>query len=187
MNQPPLELRMLPIEHLVPASYNPRKLLKPGDPAYVKLRASIEQFGLVEPLIWNETSGRVVGGHARLRILKEIGYAMVPVSVVRLNDAQEKSLNIVLNNHEAQGKYDPAKLAGLLEELHELPEFIFTGFDDADLRAMQFEPLEALPEAEPLPFVEVTIHANPESYAEFAASLDELIREYDLVAHIRRK
>jgi len=178
---------MLPIEHLVPASYNPRKLLKPGDPAYVKLRASIEQFGLVEPLIWNETSGRVVGGHARLRILKELGYAMVPVSVVRLNDAQEKSLNIVLNNHEAQGKYDPAKLAGLLEELHELPEFIFTGFDDADLRAMQFEPLEALPEAEPLPFVEVTIHANPESYAEFAASLDELIREYDLVAHIRRK
>src|SRR5687767_7219362 len=108
------EVRVLPIGELHPAPYNPRKSLKPTDPAYKKLRASLEEFGLVEPLVWNELTGRVVGGHARLRILRELGYAEVPVSVVRLDEAREKALNVVLNNHEAQGRYDPAKLADLL-------------------------------------------------------------------------
>src|SRR5213593_2937992 len=125
----PLELRLLPIDQLVPAPYNPRKVLKPGSPAYRKLRASLEEFGLVEPLVWNELTGRVVGGHARLRILRELGVAEVPVSVVRLDEAREKALNVVLNNQEAQGRYDPARLAELLEELQALPELALTGFD----------------------------------------------------------
>src|SRR5438309_7652929 len=97
-----LEIRILPIDQLKPAPYNPRKPLKPGSPAYRKLRASLAEFGLVEPLVWNELSGRVVGGHARLAILKELGITEVPVSVVRLDEAREKALNVVLNNHEAQ-------------------------------------------------------------------------------------
>ena len=68
-----LEVRVLPIGDLTPAAYNPRRPLKPTDPAYRKLKASLEEFGLVEPLVWNELTGRVVGGHARLRILKELG------------------------------------------------------------------------------------------------------------------
>jgi ParB-like chromosome segregation protein Spo0J len=40
---------------LLPADYNPRKDLKPGDPEYEKLKRSIEQFGYVEPVIWNKT------------------------------------------------------------------------------------------------------------------------------------
>src|SRR5437870_7347283 len=113
----PLKIRVLPIDQLVPAPYNPRKALKPGSPAYRKLKASLVEFGLVEPLVWNELTGHVVGGHARLRILRELGVTEVPVSVVRLSDAREKALNMVLNNQEAQGRYDPAKLAGLLAEL----------------------------------------------------------------------
>ena len=31
---------------LIPADYNPRKDLKPGDPEYDKLKRSMEQFGL---------------------------------------------------------------------------------------------------------------------------------------------
>lgn len=53
-------------EKLLPADYNPRKDLKPGDAEYEKLKRSIEQFGYVEPVIWNKTTGRVVGGHQRL-------------------------------------------------------------------------------------------------------------------------
>ena len=37
---------------LLPADYNPRKDLKPGDAEYEKLKRSIEQFGYVEPVIW---------------------------------------------------------------------------------------------------------------------------------------
>lgn len=34
------------VTELIPADYNPRKDLKPGDPEYEKLKRSIEQFGL---------------------------------------------------------------------------------------------------------------------------------------------
>ena len=57
------------VAELLPADYNPRKDLKPGDPEYEKLKRSIEQFGYVEPVIWNATTGCVVGGHQRLKVL----------------------------------------------------------------------------------------------------------------------
>ena len=102
------EVRLLPIDQLVPAAYNPRRMLKPTDKAYRKLAASLREFGLVEPLVWNEPTGRVVGGHARLAILKERGLTEVPVSVVHLADGRDKAPNVILTNQEAQGRYDPA-------------------------------------------------------------------------------
>jgi len=36
------------VTELLPADYNPRKDLKPGDAEYEKLKRSIEQFGYVE-------------------------------------------------------------------------------------------------------------------------------------------
>ena len=60
-------------KQLIPAEYNPRKDLKPGDPEYEKLKRSLEEFGYVEPVIWNKTTGRVIGGHQRLKILLSMG------------------------------------------------------------------------------------------------------------------
>jgi ParB-like chromosome segregation protein Spo0J len=183
----PLEIRVLPVGQLVPAPYNPRKALKPDSPAYRKLRASLAEFGLVEPLVWNETTGRVVGGHARLRILKELGVAEVPVSVVRLTEAREKSLNVVLNNQEAQGRYDTTKLADLLAELTGLPELEMTGFDEHTLAALRYEPAAEPPaEAADPDRVEFTIVTDAATYAELAPRLDELVGEFDLVTHVRR-
>jgi len=183
----PLEIRTLPIAQLQPAAYNPRKILTAKSPAYRKLRASLEQFGLVEPLVWNETTGRVVGGHARLRILKSLGIRDVPVSVVRLDEAREKALNIVLNNQEAQGRFDPIRLADLLDELKDLPELELTGFDDTHLAALRFEPDdEPAGAADDEGRVEITIVTDGETYGRFAERLDELVGEYDLVSHVKR-
>jgi ParB-like chromosome segregation protein Spo0J len=132
------ELRMLPLSELIPAPYHPRLALTA--PAYKKLKASLAEFGPVEPLVWNERTGRVVGGRARLPILAELGHSEVPVSVVRLSDAREKALSLVLNNAKAQGRYDPKKLEPLLTELAELPEFALTGFDRRVLSAFRMEP-----------------------------------------------
>jgi hypothetical protein len=52
-----------------------------------------------------------------------------------------------LNNLEAQGRYDPKKLAGVLESLAGLPALKDSGFDDATLRTLRFAPA-ALPAAE---------------------------------------
>src|SRR5947199_5276684 len=171
----PLEVRTLPLADLKPAPYNPRLTLKPADRRYRKLAASLREFGLVEPLVWNELTGHVVGGHARLAILKEMGVTEVPVSVVRLTPEREKALNVVLNNLEAQGRFDPPKLADLLTELADLPELELTGFDARDLAALRLEPVEGLP-AEPGPSkVEVTLVADPATYDRLAPRLDALV------------
>ena len=182
----PLEMRMLPIADLMPAPYNPRRVLSPTSPAYRKLKASITEFGLVEPLIWNELTGHVVGGHARLRVLKELGVAEVPVSVVRLTDAREKALNVVLNNQEAQGRYDPDKLADLLTELEDRPEFELTGFDSRALTALRFQPAKDLLPAPDPGRVEITLVTDPATFEQLAPELDALVSRYDLVTHIRR-
>lgn len=181
----PIELRTLPIDQLIPAPYNPRKVLSPKSPAYRKLKASIESFGLVEPLVWNERTGHIVGGHARLRILRDLGIDEVPVSVVQLTDEREKALNIVLNNLEAQGRYDSKRLHELLEPLANTPEFDLTGFDPTILDALHFEP-DPLPEADTSGnTIEITLATDAETYERMKARLDELVTEFDLVSHVR--
>jgi ParB-like chromosome segregation protein Spo0J len=181
------EVRVLAIDRLVPAPYNPRRVLKPTDRAYRKLENSLRSFGLVEPLVWNERTGRVVGGHARLRILKAMGVTEVPVSVVNLSDAREKALNVVLNNQEAQSRYDPDRLADLLDELDDLPERDQTGFDPDDLPPLRLEPVAPLPPVEEEPDrVTVTLEMADATFARLSARLDELVREFDLTSHVRR-
>ena len=58
-----MNLQRVAIERLKPAKYNPRKDLKPGDPAYEKIRRSLHDFGYVDPVIWNDVTGNIVGGH----------------------------------------------------------------------------------------------------------------------------
>ncbi|MGQ3481742.1 transcriptional regulator [Paenibacillus sp. TY11] len=90
-----MEIRALPIEQINAAAYNPRVDLQPGDPEYEKLKASIESFGYVELIVWNERTGNMVGGHQRYKIMvNELGHTELAVSVVDLDDQQEKLLNL---------------------------------------------------------------------------------------------
>jgi ParB-like chromosome segregation protein Spo0J len=185
---PGFEVRVLPVDRLVPAPYNPRKVLQATDPAYRKLERSIREFGLVEPLVWNERTGHVVGGHARLAILKAMGVTEVPVSVVSLSDAREKALNVVLNNQEAQSRYDPSRLAEVLDDLGQLPELELTGFDPAAMPPLQLEPLPELvaEEEEVAARVTVTLEMPAEMFDRVAPRLDELVARFDLTSHVRR-
>ena len=117
---------------LIPADYNPRKDLKPGDPEYEKLKRSLEQFGYVEPAIWNKTTGRVVGGHQRLKVLIDIGITEVECVVVELTEDKEKALNIALNK--ISGDWDKDKLAVLIADLQGTAfDVSLTGFDAAEI------------------------------------------------------
>jgi hypothetical protein len=180
------QVRILPVVQLVPAPYNPRRVLKPNDKAYRKLEKSLREFGLVEPLIWNERTGHVVGGHARLSILKSRGVREVPVSVVNLSDAREKALNVMLNNQEAQGRYDPTRLADLLDELEELPELELTGFTLGELPPLRLAPVPELPPIENGDGVTVTLQMTEEAFAKVGPRLDALVSEFDLASHVRR-
>jgi DNA modification methylase len=120
------------VKDLLPADYNPRKDLKPGDPEYEKLKRSIEQFGYVEPVIWNEKTGRVVGGHQRLKVLIDSGITEVDVVVVDMNTEKEKALNIALNK--ISGEWDTDKLALVIADLQGADfDVSLTGFDPEEL------------------------------------------------------
>ena len=117
---------------LLPADYNPRKDLKPGDAEYEKLKRSIEQFGYVEPVIWNKTTGRVVGGHQRLKVLMDMGMTEVDCVVVEMDEDKEKALNIALNK--ISGEWDKDKLALLIADLQGADfDVTLTGFEPAEI------------------------------------------------------
>lgn len=128
-------IKSLPITSLKPADYNPRKDLQPGDPEYDKLKRSLTEFGYVEPVIFNQTTGRVVGGHQRLKVLADLGHTDVECVIVELDDTREKALNVALNK--ISGDWDESKLALLIADLDASDfDVELTGFDEAEIQAM---------------------------------------------------
>ena len=125
-------VKTLPINELKPADYNPRKNLKPGDPEYDKLKRSLAEFGYVEPVIYNHTTGRIVGGHQRVKVLADLGHDTVDCVVVELDETREKALNVALNK--ISGEWDQDKLALLIADL-DASDFDaeLTGFDDDEI------------------------------------------------------
>lgn len=127
-----MEVKKIAVDKINPAKYNPRKKLKPGDAEYEKLKRSIKEFGYVEPIIWNQRTGNIVGGHQRFTVLKNEGYKEVDCVVVDLGEQEEKALNIALNK--IHGDWDLPLLKDLLEELDKsMFDVSLTGFDALEI------------------------------------------------------
>lgn len=106
---------------LQPATYNPRRISKS---ARAGLESSLKRFGYVDLIVWNERTGVVVGGHQRLDVLRAGGVTEVDVVVVDLPEADEKALNVALNNPHIGGEFDET-LADLLAEIRSADEMLF--------------------------------------------------------------
>ena len=115
------------------ATYNPRVELQPGDAEYETLKRSLEQFGMVEPVVWNERTNRVVGGHQRLTVEAALGHEEVDVSVVDLDEIKEKELNIALNK--IGGRWDTEKLGAVFDSLGD--RALGTGFTQPEIDEVQ--------------------------------------------------
>jgi len=133
-----LDIKELDIKDIKRAKYNPRVKLKPGMAEYEKLKKSLDEFGLVEPLVWNKKTGNLVGGHQRLDILEGEGHTTVTVAVVDLDKTKEKALNIALNK--IMGYWDTPALKDLLGEL-DTGEFDLeiTGFDMGEIKDLMLQ------------------------------------------------
>lgn len=104
----------VPILEIEEAAYNPRVA---SEEALKGLGASLEAYGLLIPLVVNKRNGRLIGGHQRLRILKERGETEVLVTSVDLGEEDEIALNLILNSERARGRFVSEKLVPLLQEL----------------------------------------------------------------------
>lgn len=126
-----MNIQKLKIESLKPAEYNPRKDLKPEDEEYQKIVRSIKEFGYVDPIIVNKDL-TVIGGHQRLKVLKEQGYSEIECNVVDLDKDKEKALNLALNK--ISGEWDNDKLEQLLAELRDTDiNMDITGFSNDEI------------------------------------------------------
>ena len=136
-----LLIKKIASERLIPADYNPRKDLKPGDPEYEKLKRSLEEFGYVEPIIWNQTTSHIVGGHQRLKVLLDMGITEVECVVVEMGAEKEKALNIALNK--ISGDWDRDKLSTLIMDLQSADfDISLTGFDPCEIDDLFMEAFE---------------------------------------------
>ena len=106
-----MDIQKIPVAKIKAAKYNSRKDLKPGDREYQKLKRSIEEFGYVEPVIWNKRTGNIVGGHQRFKVLTALGETEIECVVVDMDTDKEKALNVALNK--IGGEFDIPLLTDL--------------------------------------------------------------------------
>lgn len=139
-----VNISTIELEDIHPAQYNPRQI---DDLEFSRLKRSITEFGIVDPIILNLKNGNIIGGHQRFSALLDLGYDE-PLQLIELgdigwafpstelevkDDLHEKSLNIALNK--ISGEFDTIKLEALLTELaSEMDDLEITGFtlDDLD-------------------------------------------------------
>ena len=121
-----MEVTQVPTADLrrMAAPYNPRTI---SDHDLVALGRSMTTFGVVEPVVVNRRTGRIVGGHQRVKAAEAQGIEELPVVHVDLDEAAEKQLNIALNR--ISGEFDLDKLSDILKELEtEGADLDLTGF-----------------------------------------------------------
>lgn len=153
-----MEFKKLKIDSLIPAEYNPRKKLKPGDNEFEKIKNSINEFGYVDPVIVNKDL-TVIGGHQRISVLKTLGFTEIDCVVIDVDKTKEKALNIALNK--ISGEWNKELLADLIKDLQSLDyETSFTGFDPPEIDALfnELHPKDVTEDGfdEPLPETPIT-------------------------------
>lgn len=137
------------------AEYNPRKITREQ---LKRLKKSIEQLGDLSGVVYNRRTGRVVGGHQRLKVIPDsaeieiterykeptetgtvaIGFIVIngekyAYREVDWDESTEKTANIAANAH--GGDWDEEKLAEIMKELSAIDsiDFDLTGFSMADV------------------------------------------------------
>lgn len=129
-----MEFKKLRIVDLVPAEYNPRKKLKPGDKEYEKIKNSITEFGYVEPIIVNADL-TIIGGHQRVTVLSDLGYEEIDCILIDIDKNREKALNIALNK--ITGEWNKELLADLITDLQDSDfDIAFTGFEPPEIEQL---------------------------------------------------
>lgn len=135
------EMQLVPIQKLVPYINNART----HSPEQIgKLRASLREFGFINPVIIDRDYG-VIAGHGRILAAKEEGIKEVPcVFADHLTEAQKKAYIIADNRMAMDAGWDEELLRVEIEALQGM-DFapLLTGFDEKELAALFDDGAEA--------------------------------------------
>ena len=128
------EMQLVPIQKLVPYINNART----HSPEQIgKLRASLREFGFINPVIIDRDYG-VIAGHGRILAAKEEGIKEVPcVFADHLTEAQKKAYIIADNRMAMDAGWDEELLRVEIEALQGMDfDPLLTGFDEKELAAL---------------------------------------------------
>jgi len=128
-----MEIRKIKMKDITMVNWNPRNI---SEEELNVLEESMDKFGYISPIIWNEKSGNIVGGHQRFKVLQKKlkDEDFIEVVVVSLEDIKEKALNLALNK--ISGSWDELKLSDLINQIkiQDLDLIQITGFDDIEIQ-----------------------------------------------------
>lgn len=147
-----LEVNKIYIKNINPNKENPRQI---NNDNINKLTNSLNEFGLVEPIIINTKTNEIIGGHQRYKILLDeynstsknkelfilnlgdISWVFSETDLKIRSKDHEAALNITLNNDMAMGVYDESLLYEITSDLQEKGLLSLTQFEDSDLEELQ--------------------------------------------------
>jgi DNA modification methylase len=98
---------------------DPANVRKHDDRNLSAIEASLQEFGQVEPLVVQKTTGKVIGGNGRLAVLRRMGAKEVDVVEVDVDDLKATQLAIALNRTSDLADWDAAALDRTLKALTE--------------------------------------------------------------------
>ena len=141
MNTPAQAIERRQIDDLVPYNRNPR--MHP-EAQIQQLASSIQQWGWTVPLLIDE-SNNVIAGHGRLEAAKRLDMREVPCIVASgWSENQRRAYVIADNKLSENSQWDDTIFFDELKSLSDLDfDLRLVGIDD-------FEPIEFLPDLEPL-------------------------------------
>jgi len=159
--------------------YRKAKDLKfyPGNPRKIsremleKLKKSIKEFGIVDPLVINPEN-QVIGGNQRLLAIRELGIEEVPVVIANLPKSKEKALNIALNS--IQGEFDEKLIEKFIADIEPV-DLELTGLDLDDVETAE-EDIE-FEEVEPRPYrkFHILLSFDIDAYAKQIDKINEFL------------
>ena len=114
-------VKKLRLDELHVADNNPRVI---SNRNFQGLSNSLKRFGQVEPIVWNERTGKIVGGHQRFRVLIDSGIMEALVLVVDMTPEEEEAARLTLNNPAIEGEFDEP-IGDLLKHLSDESQSLF--------------------------------------------------------------
>ena len=118
------------------ADYNPRIW---DDDARRTIKRGIKKYGLTGGIVVNKRTGyTLVSGHLRISVMDELekydekthaNDYRIRVDLINVDEKAEKTLNIIYNNPNAQGRWNMDELARLVPDI----DYKDAGLTDADL------------------------------------------------------
>jgi hypothetical protein len=133
------EIKTIHRSQISNAAYNPRTI---NDYQRKGLKKNLKKVGFLQPIIWNEATGRIVSGHQRISILDELEKSddyELSVSAVTLSEKEEIEQNVFLNSTTFTGEFDLEALKGLIDNGL---DYESAGLDLYDLNIIGVETIE---------------------------------------------